>query len=167
MNGGQGLANRLDVRFPPISTPGTLQTELPLACAPTRTTTPPSGVSVRNESGRTRCNCGAIRFRQLTESASLFESVSTWMKGGWKETQGVQRPISATSPVSESRMALLNPFETKRKKVPSGTSSRVCDVQVAGQTRFELAGRVEKEPQSVHTERRTKVQGPRPSNQLP
>ena len=131
MNGGQGLANRLDVRFPPISTPGTLQTELPLACAPTRTTTPPSGVSVRNESGRTRCNCGAIRFRQLTESASLFESVSTWMKGGWKETQGVQRPISATSPVSESRMALLNPFETKRKKVPSGTSSRVCDVQVA------------------------------------
>jgi hypothetical protein len=28
-------------------------------------------------------------------------------------------------------MALLNPFETKRKKAPSGTSYRVYDVQVA------------------------------------
>ena len=53
------------------------------------------------------------------------------MKGGWKETRGVQRPISAETPVSESRMASLNPFETKRKKAPSGTSSRVCNVQVA------------------------------------
>ena len=96
-----------------------------------RTTTPPSGVSVRTESRRTRFNCGAIRFRQLTESASLFESVSILVKGGWKETQGLQRPISAEKPVSESRMASLNPFETERKKAPSGTSSRVCDVQLA------------------------------------
>ena len=68
------------------------------------------------------------------------------MKGGLKETRGVQRPILAKTPVSESRMAQLMPFETKRKKVPQGTSSRVCNVQVAGQTRFELAGRVEIEP---------------------
>ena len=53
------------------------------------------------------------------------------MKGGWKETQSVQRPISARSPVSESRMASLNLFEPKRKKAPLGTSSRVCNVQVA------------------------------------
>ena len=62
---------------------------------------------------------------------SLFESVSILVKGGWKETRGFQRPISAEEPVSESRMASLNPFETKRKKAPLGTSSRVCDVQVA------------------------------------
>ena len=59
------------------------------------------------------------------------------MKGGWKETRGVQRPISVEIPVSESRIAPLNPFETKRKKAPSGTSSRVCDVQVAGRQGFE------------------------------
>ena len=53
------------------------------------------------------------------------------MKGGWKETRGIQRPISAKPPVSESRMASLNPFETKRKKALSGASSRVRDVQVA------------------------------------
>ena len=53
------------------------------------------------------------------------------MKGGWKETRGLQRPISAETPVSESRLASLNPFETKRKKAPSGTLSRVCNVQVA------------------------------------
>jgi hypothetical protein len=28
-------------------------------------------------------------------------------------------------------MASLNPFETKRKKAPQGTSSQVCEVQVA------------------------------------
>jgi hypothetical protein len=87
------------------------------------------------------------------------------MKGGWKETRGIQRPISAKPPVSESRMASLNPFETKRKNGPSGASSRVRDVQVAGQTRFELAGRVEKEPQSVHSEGGTKIQDPRSANQ--
>jgi hypothetical protein len=111
-------------------------------CATPRTTTPPSGVSVRTESRRTRFNCGAIRFRQLTESASLFESVSILVKGGWKETRGVQRPISAEKPVSESRMAPLNPFETKRKKAPSGASSRVCDVQVAERLGCEPRGRV-------------------------
>lgn len=37
------------------------------------------------------------------------------MKGGWKETRGVRRPISDETPVSGSRMASLNPFETKRK----------------------------------------------------
>lgn len=47
-------------------------------------------------------------------------------KGGWKEPQGVQRPISAKTPSSESRVAPLNPFE-KKKKIPSGTSSRVCE----------------------------------------
>jgi hypothetical protein len=102
-----------------------------IAMSSLRTTTPPSGVSVRIESRRTRVNCGAVRFRQHTESASLFESVSLSMKGGWKETRGVQRPISAETPVSESRMASLNPFETKRKKAPQVTSSRVCVVQVA------------------------------------
>ena len=34
------------------------------------------------------------------------------MKGGWKETRSVQRPISGLSPVSQSRIASLNPFET-------------------------------------------------------
>ena len=101
------------------------------SCVPKRTTTPPSGVSVRTESRRTGVNCGVVRFHQITEKATLFESVSISMKGGWKETRGVQRPISAEIPVSESRIAPLNPFETKRKKAPSGTSSRVCDVQVA------------------------------------
>ena len=89
MNGGQGLANRLDVRFPPISTPGTLQTELPLACAPTRPTTPPSGVSIRIGSGRTGLNYGVIRSRQVTEKKTSFETVSILVKGGWKETRGL------------------------------------------------------------------------------
>ena len=101
------------------------------SCALPRTTTPPSGVSVCTESRQTRFNCGVVRFPQYIEKTSLFESVSIWMKGGWKETRGLQRPISAETPVSESRMASLNHFETKRKKAPSGTSSRVCDVQVA------------------------------------
>jgi hypothetical protein len=118
------------VRSPPFASTKCTTQPAP-KCPPTRTTTPPSGVSVCTESRRTRCNCGAIRFRQHAESASLFESVSIWMKGGWKETQGVQRPISAKKPVSESRMAWLNTFETKRKKAPHWTSSRVCDVQVA------------------------------------
>jgi hypothetical protein len=53
------------------------------------------------------------------------------LKDGWKETQGVQRLISAKTPVSEGRMASLNPFEAKGEKAPQGTSSRVCDVHVA------------------------------------
>ena len=103
------------VRFPPFASTKCTTKPVP-KCASTRTTTPPSGVAVRPESRRTRFNHGAIRFRQLTESASLFESVSIWMKGGWKETRGVQRPISGHRPVSESRLASLNPFETKRKR---------------------------------------------------
>ena len=116
--------------FPSVVSPWAAAQPAP-ECALALTTTPPSGVSVRIESRRTRFNCGAVRFRQHTESKSLFESVSISMKGGWKETRGVQRPISAETPVSESRMAPLNPFETKRKKVASGTSSRVFYVQVA------------------------------------
>ena len=107
----------------------------------TRTTTPPSGVSVCTESRRSPRNCGVGRFNQLTEKATLFESVSIWVKGGWKETHSVQRPILARSPVSESRIAPLNPFETKRKKAPSGTSSQVCDVQVADGKGFEPSRR--------------------------
>ena len=116
--------------FPPVATAGLL-TSFPLTCARSRTTTPPSGVSVCTDSSRTCINCGAARHQQHFEKASLFESVSIWAKGGWKETLGVQRPIPAEMPVSESRMASLNPFETKRKKAPQGTSSRVCNVQVA------------------------------------
>ena len=101
--------------------------------APTRTTTPPSGVSVRFDSGRARFNCGATYFWQETEKKNIFECVSIWVKGGWKETRGVQRPISGQQSVSKSRMASLNPFETKRKKAPSGTSSRVRDWFVAEQ----------------------------------
>ena len=41
-----------------------------------RTTTPPSGVSDRLDSGRTRLNCGAIHFWQAPEKACLFECVS-------------------------------------------------------------------------------------------
>ena len=59
------------------------------------------------------------------------------MKGGWKETRGVQRLISAEVPVSESRMASLNPFETERKKAPSGTSSRVREWFMADRQGFE------------------------------
>ena len=99
--------------------------------APTRTTTPPSGVSVRTDSGRNHLNCGAIHSRQAHEKTTIFSCVSILVKGGWKETRGVQRQISAKRPVSECRMASLNPFEPKRKKAPLGTSSRVFDVQVA------------------------------------
>jgi hypothetical protein len=99
--------------------------------APTRTTTPPSGVSVRIDSGRARFNCGATYFRQATEKTNIFECVSIWVKGGWKETRGVQRLISAKRPVSESRMASLNPFEPKRKKAHAGASSRVREWYVA------------------------------------
>ena len=53
------------------------------------------------------------------------------MKGGWKETRADQRPILAEAPVSESRMASLNPFETKRKKALAGASSRVRELFVA------------------------------------
>jgi hypothetical protein len=109
--------------------------------APTRTTTPPSGVSVRIDSGRARFNCGATYFRQATEKTNIFECVSIWVKGGWKETRGVQRPISAETPVSESRMVSLNPFETKRKKAPSGTSYRVREWFVAERKGFEPSRR--------------------------
>ena len=103
---------------------------------PTRTTTPPSGVSVRIDSGRARFNCGATHFRQATEKTNIFECVSIWVKGGWKETRGVQRLISAKRPVSESRMASLNPFEPKRKKAHAGASSRVREWYVAEGTRL-------------------------------
>ena len=53
------------------------------------------------------------------------------MQGGWKETRGVQRPISGRMPVSESRVAPLNPYETKRRKAPSGTSHQVREWFVA------------------------------------
>ena len=105
--------------------------------APTRTTTPPSGVSVRFDSGRARFNCGATYFRQATEKTNIFECVSIWVKGGWKETRGVQRPISAKIPVSESRIAQLNPFESKRKKAHAGASSRVREWFVAEEVGFE------------------------------
>ena len=104
--------------------------------APFRRTTPPAGVFVRIDSGRTRFNCGAIEFSQDTEKASPFEFVSIWTKGGWKETRGVQRPIFDRMPVSESRVAPLNPFETKRKKAPSGTSHQVRKWFVAEGTRL-------------------------------
>ena len=130
-----------------------------------RTTTPPSGVSVCSESGRTHCNHGAAPFRQHTEVYRYFESASIQVKGGWKETRGVQRPISAETPVSESRMASLNPFETKRKKAPQGTSSRVCDVQVAEEVGFEPARRFRLAAWSFAVQ--TKDQGPRSHNRPP
>ena len=99
--------------------------------APTRTTTPPSGVSVRIDSGRARFNCGATYFRQSTEKTNIFECVSIWVKGGRKETWGVRRPISGQRPVSKSRMPSLNPFEPKRKKARAGASSRVHEWFVA------------------------------------
>ena len=120
-----------NVGSPPISTPGTLLTKLPLACAPTGPTTPPSGVSIRIGSGRNGLNYGVIRSRQVTEKKIAFESVSILVKGGWKETRGVRRPISGQRPVSESRMASLNPFEPKRKKAHAGASSRVREWYVA------------------------------------
>ncbi len=50
--------------------------------APTRTTTPPSSVSVYFDSGRSGLNCGAIHFQQVIEKANSFECVSIWVKGG-------------------------------------------------------------------------------------
>jgi len=47
-----------------------------------RSTTPPSGVSDRFDSGRTRLNCGAIHFWQASEKNCFFECVSIWTKGG-------------------------------------------------------------------------------------
>ena len=111
--------------------PNLVVTQCTHAFAPKRTTTPPSGVSIRIDSGRARFNCGATYFWQATEKTNILESVSIWVRGGWKETQSVQRPISARSPVSESRMVSLNPFETKRKKAHAGASSRVCEWLVA------------------------------------
>ena len=99
--------------------------------APTRTTTPPSGVSICFDSGRARVNCGAIQFWQASEKKHIFECVSIWVKGGWKETRGVRRPISGQRLVSESRMAQLNPFEPKRKKARTRASSRVREWFVA------------------------------------
>ena len=95
-----------------------------------RSITPSSGVSDRFDSGRTCLICGTINFWQASEKACLFECVSIWVKGGWKETWGVRRPISGQRPVSENRIASLNPFE-KRKKTRNGASSRVCEWLVA------------------------------------
>ena len=61
--------------------------------------------------------------------------------GAQRETRAIRRPIPRQAPVSEGRMALPTPFETKRKKAPSGTSSRVCDVQVAETKGFEPSRR--------------------------
>gem|GEM_PF-6904031 len=102
-----------------------------------RNRTPPSGVSVRFGSGRTCFNCGAIHFRQTSENTTYFECVSIWVKGGWKETRGVWRPISAKRPVSESRMTSLNPFELKRKKARNGASSWVREWFMAVRQGFE------------------------------
>ena len=125
----------------PFFTKGAAQPYEVLRCE-----TPPSGVSVRIERRCTRFNCGAVLFLQHTEKASLFECVSILVKGGWKETRCVQRPTSGHHPVSESRMASLNPFETKRKMAPSGTSSRVCNVQVAEWKGFEPSRRCRLHP---------------------
>ena len=105
--------------------------------AQTRTTTPPSGVSVRIDSGRARFNCGATYFRQATEKTNIFECVSIWVKGGWKETRGVQRLISAKRPVSEGRSNYLTPFETKRKKGPRWTHNVLFILKVADGVGFE------------------------------
>ncbi|MEK9569799.1 MAG: hypothetical protein VW124_12390, partial [Paracoccaceae bacterium] len=67
----------------------------------------------------------------------MFECDSILVKGGWKETWAVQRPILAETPASDSRMVSLNPFETNRKKAPLGTCFWVCDVQVAEGRGFE------------------------------
>jgi len=103
-------------RFPPSLTSRTRHSELSLSHTPPHITTPPSGVSVRTEGKRIRFKRGAFRLRQHGECAFFFEAGPIWRKGGWKETRGVQWPISAKRPVSESRMTSLNPFETKRKK---------------------------------------------------
>lgn len=42
------------------------------------------------------------------------------MKGGWKETPGVQRQISGQWPVSESRMVFLTPLNQKEKRPSMG-----------------------------------------------
>jgi hypothetical protein len=66
--------------------------------APTRTTTPPSGVSVRFDSGRARFNCGATYFWQETEKKNIFECVSILGEGrverdaGRSETDFGQNP---------------------------------------------------------------------------
>ncbi len=114
----------------------------PLCFAIARRTTPPSSVSVYFDSGRSGLNYGAIHFQQVIEKANSFECVSIWVKGGWKETRGLQRPILAKLPVSESRMASLNPFETKRKKAPLGTSYRVREWFVAEREGFEPSERL-------------------------
>jgi hypothetical protein len=44
--------------------------------------------------GCLRFKWGAVRFLQRVENEPLFETVSIWVKGGWKETRGVQRPTS-------------------------------------------------------------------------
>ena len=106
-------------------------------CEVLRCQTPPSGVSIRTEGRRFRFNCGEARPHQSTEIAFSFLSVSILVKGGWKETRGVKRPISAQSPVSESRMASLNAFETKTKKNPLGASTSVRDLKVAEEVGFE------------------------------
>ena len=147
------LHSALTTAFPPIAKPATVSSSsvqfaienicvLHSGCfAPPRTTTPPSGVSVRTESRRTRFNCGVVRSPQHTEKSSRFEPVSILVKGGWKETRGFQRPITSQQPVSESRMASRNPFETKRKKARIMASSWVRDVKVAEREGFEPSRR--------------------------
>jgi hypothetical protein len=41
------------------------------------------------------------------------------LKGGWKETRGLQRPILAETPVSESWMPLASWFEPASVAVPT------------------------------------------------
>ena len=50
----------------------------------------------------------------------MFECVSILVKGGWKETWAVQRPVLAETPAPESRIVSLKPFKKIEKRPRQG-----------------------------------------------
>lgn len=81
--------------------------------------------------GGTRYNSGVVRKWQNLEITAFFPTEPNRARFARFETKAVQRPKIGVSPVSEVRIPPPNPFETKRKKAPSGASSRVRELKVA------------------------------------
>ena len=126
----------------PLSRRGSGAAESSLAATPLnfvvlRPGTPTSCLSARMPTKKAAANRSVRRKTQLIEKARLFPTELNRGRFARKETKGIQRPETGVAPVSAVRSNRLNPFETKRKKAPSGASDRFCNLLLAEGGGFE------------------------------